>query len=76
MVCGGMRWWFAVVVCSGGIGFHAPASPLPNKLHHTRSMPVLVSYIVNYIDHEAIPYIERNIRSMLATKQRLNSRWW
>ena len=64
------------MVCGGGIGFRAPAGPLPNKLHRTRSMPVLVSYIVDYMDREAIPYIERDIRSMLAAKQRLNSRWW
>ena len=68
VVCdGGMRWWYAVVY-GGGIGFRALVSPLLNMLHRTRSMPVLVSYIVSYMDCKAIMYIECDIGSILAAK--------
>ena len=39
-------------------------------------MPVLVSYIVSYMDRKAITYIERDIGSILAAKQRINRWWW
>ena len=69
----GIRWYM-VVVYSSSIGFRALVSLLLNKLHRTRSIPILVSYIVNYIDREVIPYIERDIRLILAIKQYLNNR--
>ena len=64
------------MVCGGGIGFRALVSPLLNMLHRTRFMPVLVSYIVSYIDRKVITYIERDIGSILAAKQRINRWWW
>ena len=70
-----MRWWYAVV-CGGGIDFRALVGPLLNILHRTRSIPDLVSYIVSYMDREAITYIERDIGSILAAKQRINRWWW
>ena len=57
-----------MIVYSGGIGFRVLISLLLNILHRTRFIPVLVSYIVSYMDREAIMYIERNIGLILAAK--------
>ena len=64
------------MVCGSRIGFRALVSPLLNILHQTRSIPILVSYIISYIDRKAIMYIERDIGSILAAKQRINRWWW
>ena len=56
--------WYAVVV-------HALVGPLP-----TRSMPILVSPIVSYMDCEVVSCIVCDIVSVLAAKQRMDRWWW
>ena len=67
VIYSGIRWWD----CFSRAGWL-----LLNKLHRTRSMPVLMSSIVSYIDCEVVSYIEYDIVSMLAVKQQINRWWW
>ena len=42
----------------------------------TRSMPILVSHMVSYMDCEVVPCIAYDIASLLAAKQRMDGWWW